>query len=223
MKKLLLLIPFLALSLASCDFFKPKDNGGENTSTSQKTVDSTVYGTGEVEGEVLSVGYDIPAGEYWVRASGVDNHSGFAIYDKGGYNPDSEYENLLWSTALFEGEYYLTKVKSGQFLVLRYTTLQNSKVKQDYTSVKNGMFKVGEQIVPVDGNVRVRLCDKGEMRQMYKHYFEVFTYNEKLGKFERNSLDSKTFGVFEEGDGEYHTIENPPIDSYIELVGLEVC
>lgn len=223
MKKLLLLIPFLALSLASCDFFTKKDDGGENTSTSQKTVDSTVYGTGQEEDEVLSVGYDIPAGEYWVRASGADNYSGFAIYNSKGYNPKSDYENLLWSAGVYEGEFYLTKLQKGQFVVLKYVTLQNSKVKQDYTTVKNGMFKVGEQIVPVDGNVRVRLCEKAPQRIAYKHYFEVYTYDEKSGEFKNDALNSKRFGTFEDDDTQYHIIENPPIDSYIELVGLEVC
>ena len=45
----------------------------------------------------------------------------------------------------------------------------------------------------------------------------------KSGEFKNDDLNSKRFGTFEDDDTQYHMIENPPIDSYIELVGLEVC
>lgn len=226
MKKFLLLLPLLTLSITACSLFGKKDNsdGGNNQSQSQEVVDTKIYGTGTQADEILSVGFDIPAGEYWIKPSGEDDfHANFTIYGPKGYNPNNTYENQLFHEGCHTGELFLIKIKTGQFLRLNYTIAQNSKVDQGITAVKNGMFKVGEQIHPVDGMVRVKVCEKDEARIGLKPHFYVYTYDEDLGDFKYDALNSKRFGTFESDDTQYHMIENPPEGSYILLIGLEVC
>ena len=224
MKKVLFLIPLLALSITGCDLLMPQDSNTSHKpkSSSEEVIDSTIYGSGDREDEVLSVGYDIPAGEYWVTATGNNTWSGYSVYGPKGYNPSADYENRLFSFSVFEGEHYLTRLKFGQFILLSYVTLQNSKVDQGLTTIKNGMFKVGEQIKPIEGMVRVKVCEKPEQRLITKPNFTVYTYDEDTGDFSYDALDSKTVGIFENDDTQYHMIENPPVGSYIQLVGLEV-
>ena len=225
MKKFLLLLPLLTLSITACNLFGKKDNGSDSQeqSQSEEVIDTKTYGAGNQENEILTVGYDIPAGEYWIKPSGVDNYSRFDVYDARGYNPNNEYENYVFGFMCCADEHYLTVLKAGQFLKLNYCVAQNSKVDQGITTIKNGMFKVGEQIKPVEGMVRVKVCEKAPERIALRPNFVVYTYNEKMGDFEYDSLDSKTHGVFDSDDTQYHLIENPPVGSYIELVGLEVC
>ena len=225
MKKFLLLLPLLTLSITACSLFgKKDDNSGNNQSQSQEVIDTKIYGSGNQADEVLSVGFDIPAGEYWIKPSGVDDfNANFATYGARGYNPDSIYENQLFYQGCHTGELFLIKIKTGQFLRLNYAIAQNSKVDQGITTIKNGMFKVGEQIHPVDGFVRIKVCEKDEARIGIKPHFYVYTYDEDLGDYKYNALSSKEYGVFEPDDTQYHMIENPPEGSYILLIGLEVC
>ena len=224
MNKFLLLLPFLAVSLAGCSLGPKKDSGDttEPASQSEEVVDMRVYGVGDKKDEVLTVGFDIPAGEYWIKAASDNYASGYSIYSPRGFNAENEYENRLFYKSVFEGEFYLTVLKTGQFLKLDFATAQNAKVDQGITVVKNGMFKVGEHIQPVEGMVRVKVCAKAEERVAIKPNFTVYTYNEKTSEFTYDPLDSKSHGVFESDDTQYHMIENPPVGSYIELVGLQV-
>ena len=149
--------------------------------------------------------------------------SEFGIYDTKGYNPENIYENRLFSKGCFKDEHYLIKLKAGQFLRLCYCVAQNYKVDQGITTYKNGMFKVGTQIKPVDDMVRVKVCEKAPERIVQKPQFTVYIYNDEKNIFETNNMDSKMSGYFESDDTQYHMIENPPFGSYIELIGLEVC
>lgn len=217
---LLTIAAFGALCLTACDFFNfgKKDSDGDNKDPEAgEKGDSTIYGTG-ADDLTLTVGADIPAGEYVAvfKAPSPQLENPITAGFVGVYQRSVSPQNMVW-----EDDFQTTsmcKIKDGQVVNLKYATLQNLNSNPQIGALKNGTFKIGVHIKTNNGVLKIKA--NGEAGAFSSTAGQAIFRSElsDSGYYMDNYIE----GVYNLGEDEEKTIIHVPDGIYLQLNNAEI-